>query len=414
VRRLQHVGLTQLAAEAAFRAEAPLVLATLARVLGDLDLAEDAVQDAFVVALEQWPKTSIPDNPGAWITTTARNKAIDRLRRDAKRDDKQRTAHRGLAALDGWDDPDPQVVRDDLLRLVFTACHPALPIEGRVALALRTLCGLSTAEVARLFLVPEGTMAQRLVRAKRRLADESVPFEVPAAHELPDRLPAVLATVHLLFTEGHTASAGAEHVRGALCDESKRLADLLVELMPDEPEVMGLHALIVLTDARRSTRISGDGELVPLAEQDRARWRQDDIAAGVAEVERALRRGQAGPYQLEAAIAACHAMARTYEETDWEEIASLYGLLLQVAPDPMTRLNQAVALAEAADPATGLAALSGIEGLDDHHLRWAVEADLLRRLGRADEARISYDRALGCAPNDVERRFLEQRRSALR
>ena len=290
-----------------------------------------------MVALEQWPRTGIPDKPGAWITTTARHKAIDRLRRDAKRDDKQRTAHRGLAALDGWDDPDPQVVRDDLLRLVFTACHPALPIEGRVALALRTLCGLSTAEVARLFLVPEATMAQRLVRAKRRLADDAIAYEVPAAHELPDRLPAVLATVHLLFTEGHNASAGVEHVREPLCDEAARLAALLVELMPDEPEVLGLHALIMITDARRATRVGEDGHLVPLAEQDRSRWRHDDIAAGVAEVEAALRRGAAGEYQLEAAIAACHATAPTYEDTDWEEIASLYGLLLQVAPDPVTR-----------------------------------------------------------------------------
>jgi RNA polymerase sigma-70 factor (ECF subfamily) len=413
VRRLQHLGLTQVAAEAAFRAEAPRALATLTRVLGDLDRAEDAVQDAFVVALEQWPKTGIPDRPGAWITTIARHKAIDRLRRDAKRDDKHQTAHRGLAALDGWDDPDPQVVRDDLLRLVFTACHPALPIEGRVALALRTLCGLSTAEVARLFLVPEATMAQRLVRAKRLLADEAIPYVVPAAHELPDRLPAVLATVHLLFTEGHNASGGAEHVRGTLCDEAARLAALLVELMPDEPEVLGLHALILLTDARRATRLSDDGQLVPLADQDRSRWRHDDIATGVAEVEAALRRGASGEYQLEAAIAACHASAPTYDDTDWEEIASLYGLLLQVAPDPVTRLNHAVALAEASDPATGLAALRVVDGLDGHHLRWAVEADLLRRLDRLDDARHAYDRALGCSPNDVERRFLERRRSEI-
>jgi RNA polymerase sigma-70 factor (ECF subfamily) len=413
VHRLQHLGLSQIAAEAAFRAEAPRALATLTRVLGDLDRAEDAVQDAFVVALERWPREGIPDRPGAWITTTARHKAIDRLRRDAKRDDKQRTAHRGLAALDGWDDPTPEVVRDDLLRLVFTACHPVLPIESRVALALRTLCGLTTAEVARLFLVPEATMAQRLVRAKRRLADDGVAYEVPAAHELPDRLPAVLATVHLLFTEGHNASAGAEHVRGSLCDEAARLSSLLVDLMPDEPEVLGLHALIVLTDARRATRLSDDGELLLLSEQDRTQWRHDDIAAAVVEVETALRRGPAGEYQLQAAIAACHATAPTYAETDWEEIASLYGLLLQVDPDPITRLNHAVALSEAADPETGLTALATIEGLDEHHLRWAVEADLLRRIGRADDARAAYDRALGCGPNDVERRFLERRRSEL-
>jgi RNA polymerase sigma-70 factor (ECF subfamily) len=413
VHRLQHLGLTQVAAEAAFRAEAPVALATLTRVLGDLDRAEDAVQDAFVVALEQWPRTGIPDKPGAWITTIARNKAVDRLRRDTKRDDKQRTAHRGLAALDGWDDPDPEVVRDDLLRLVFTACHPAVPLEARVALALRTLCGLSTAEVARLFLVSEATMAQRLVRAKRRLADAAVRYEVPSAHELPDRLPAVLATVHLLFTEGHNATGGDVHVRGPLCDEAKRLSTLLVDLMPDEPEVIGLHALIVLTDARRETRVDEDGELVLLADQDRTRWRHDDIATAAADVERALRRGAAGPYQIEAAIAACHATAPTYEQTEWEEIASLYGLLLDVAPDPVTRLNHAVALAEATDAATGLAALQAIEELNDHHLRWAVEADLLRKAGRVEAARAAYDRALGCSPNDVERRFLERRRAQL-
>jgi RNA polymerase sigma-70 factor (ECF subfamily) len=402
-----------MAAEAAFRAEAPRALATLTRVLGSLDHAEDAVQDAFVVALERWPRDGIPDKPGAWITTIARNKAIDRLRRDAMRDDKQKVAHRSLAALDGWDSPDPSVVRDDLLRLVFTACHPALPIEGRVALALRTLCGLSTAEVARLFLVPEPTMAQRLVRAKRRLADDAIPYEVPAAHELPDRLPAVLATVHLLFTEGHNATRGDQHVRPEVCDEARRLATLLVELMPDEPEVLGLHALILLTDARRATRLGDDGDLVTLADQDRARWHRDDIVVGAAEVERALRRGAAGPYQLEAAIAACHATAPTYADTDWAEIAALYALLDDLAPDPVTRLNRAVALAEAFDPATGLDLIATIDDLEDHHLRWAVEADLLLRLHRVDEARAAYDRALACAPNEVERRFLQRRRDDL-
>jgi RNA polymerase sigma-70 factor (ECF subfamily) len=401
------------AAEAAFRAEAPRALATLTRVLGSLDLAEDAVQDAFVVALELWPREGLPDKPGAWITTIARNKAIDRLRRDAKRGNKQEVAHRSLAALDGWDSPDPSVVRDDLLRLVFTACHPVLPIEGRVALALRTLCGLSTVQVARLFLVPEATMAQRLVRAKRRLADDAIPYEVPAAHELPDRMPAVLATVHLLFTEGHNASGGDQHVRPEVCDEAERLAGLLVELMPDEPEVLGLHALILLTGARRATRLDDDGELVTLADQDRARWHHDDITVGAAEVERALRRSAAGPYQLEAAIAACHATAATYADTDWAEIAALYGLLDDLAPDPVTRLNRAVALAEAFDPGTGLALIATIDDLAGHHLRWAVEADLLRRLDRVDDAHAAYDRALACAPNDIERRFLERRRAEL-
>lgn len=350
-----------------------------------------------MVALERWPTDGIPANPGAWITTTARNKALDRLRREAKRDDKQLAAHRGLASLDGWDSPDPSVVRDDLLRLVFTCCHPSLPIEARVALALRALCGLSTAEVARLFLVPEAT----------------IPYRVPSAHELLDRLPAVLATVHLLFTEGHNASAGAQHVRPEVCAEAKRLAALLVELMPDEPKVLGLHALLVLTDARRDTRVDDDGELVTLADQDRSRWHHVDIAAGAAEVEIALRRGRAGPYQLQAAIAACHATAPTYADTDWAEIAALYGLLDQLTPDPVTRVNRAVALAEAYDPAAGLALLQDLDGLDDHHLRWAVEADLLRRLGRIEEARAAYDRAVACSPNDVERRFLQRRTDLL-
>lgn len=403
-----HIGLSQAATEAAFRAEAPRVLATLTRVLG-LDLAEDAVQDAFVVALERWPRDGIPDRPGAWITTTARNKARDRLRREATGRDKHEVAHRSLAALDGWDAPDPSVVRDDLLRLTFTCCHPALPIESRVALALRTLCGLSTSEVARLFLVPEPTMAQRLVRAKRRLADDAIPYEVPASHELPDRLPAVLATVHLLFTEGHNASAGPDHVRPALCDEAIRLSTLLLDLMPDEPEVRGLHALLLLTDARRGTRVDATGELVPLADQDRRAWRHDDIARGAAEVEAALRRGAVGPYQLQAAIAACHAIAPSYEETDWAEIAALYELLDELGADPVVRLNRAVAVAEDAGPEAGLALLERVDDLDHHHLRWAVAADLFRRLGQPETARAAYQRALACQPNEVERRFLKRR-----
>lgn len=399
---------------AAFRRESPAVIATLTRVFGDLTVAEDAVQDAFVAALERWPLDGVPDRPGAWIVTTARNKAFDRLRRESRRDQKHLDAHRSLASLDGWEQPDPSVVRDDLLRLVFTCCHPVLPPESRVALALRTLCGLSTPVVARLLLASETATAQRIVRAKRRLAEPDIPFEAPRGQELTDRLPAVLATVHLLFTEGHDRSGGDELIGAEACAEARRLADLLVELMPDEPEVLGLSALLQLTDARRATRVDDAGDLVLLADQDRTRWDHDAIDRGVALVEAALRMGRADRYQLEAAIAACHATAPTMAETDWVEISSLYALLEEVAPSPMVRLNRAVAVAEAFGPESGLEVLGSLgDDLDHHHLRWAVEADFHRRRGDAVAAEARYRRALTCSPNVVERRFLEARVASL-
>lgn len=390
------------------------MIGALRRVLGDFDAAEDAVQDAFVAALERWPQDGVPDRPGAWILTTARHKAIDRARREAHRADKQAAAHRSLAALDGWDEPDTTVLRDDLLRLVFVCCHPALPDESRVALALKTLCGLRTEEAARLLLTSETALAQRIVRAKRRLAADDIAFEVPAAHELPDRLPAVLATVHLLFTEGHTASSGDAHVRVELCDEALRLAARLGDLMPDEPEVLGLHALLLITDARRATRVDARGELVLLADQDRAAWNHAAIESGVALVERALRQGRVGRYQLEAAIAACHATAASFATTDWAEIAALYALLDELAPSPVVTLNRAVAIAEAFDPQAALDHLSGLAGeLDDHHLRWAVEADLRTRLGDTAGTTACLRRALACSHNAAETRHLERRLAAL-
>ena len=411
--RLRRRGLSDLALEAAFRAEARNALATLTRLLGSLHAAEEAVQDAFVVALERWPIDGVPDRPGAWITTIARNKALDRIRREAKRADKQLAAHRSLAALDGWDEPSDSVVRDDLLRLVFMCCHPMLAIEVRVALALRTLCGLTTAAVARLFLIPEATMAQRLVRAKRRLAEAGAPLRTPAAHELSERLPAVLATVHLLFTEGHNATSGPDHVRAECCTEAIRLARLLVELMPDEPECIGLLGLLVVTDARRATRVDDAGDLLLLADQDRSQWDRELIDEGVELIERALRFGAAGRYQLEAAIAACHVIAPSVSATDWREIADLYAVLERLQPDPVVRLNRAVAVAETLGAEAGLDVLNGASGLDDFHLRWSVDAELQRRCGRPAEAAEAYRRALACHPNDAERRFLQGRLAAV-
>jgi RNA polymerase sigma-70 factor (ECF subfamily) len=367
------------------------------------------VQDAAVVALERWPRDGVPDDPRAWLTVVARNRALDRLRREAKRAGKEATTLDLFA-----DEPSPMpdtVVHDDQLRLIFTCCHPALALEARVALSLRTLCGLSTAEIARALLVPEATMAKRLVRAKGKIAGAHIPYRVPADHELPDRLPAVLGVVYLVFTEGHTASSGDELVRVDLCDEALRLARLLRDLLPDESEVAGLLALLMLTDARRPTRVDDAGDLVLLADQDRGRWDHRAIDEAASLVAEALRRsaGSPGPYQLQAAIAACHASSPTYEATDWGEIAVLYRLLEDRAPSPVVSLNRAVAVGQRDGPAVGLAMVESIEGLDRFHLWHATRADLLRRLDRPADAADAYRLALDCEPSPAERRFLQRR-----
>jgi RNA polymerase sigma-70 factor, ECF subfamily len=386
-------------------------VATLIRVLGDFDLAEEAVQEAFAVALERWPRDGLPDNPAAWIITTARNRAIDRLRRQRRLVEKTETLRR-LAALDASaEDPVTQTtIPDDRLRLMFTCCHPALAIEARVALTLRTLGGLTTEEIARAFLVPEPTMAQRLVRAKRKIRDAGIPYRVPPDHALPERLRAVLAVVYLVFNEGYAASAGDTLIRRELCAEAIRLGRVLAGLMPDEPEVLGLLALMLLQDSRRDARVSGDGELVLLEDQDRSRWDRVEIEEGTALVERAVRLRRPGPYQIQAAIASLHATAARPEDTDWPQIALLYGRLARLQPSPVVRLNLAVAVAMAEGPERGLAAMEPLAGsLRGYHHFHAARADLLRRMGRHEEARPAYLRALELATNDVERRFLERR-----
>jgi len=403
------------AVAAAFREEWGQVVATLIRVTGDWDLAEECAQDAFAQALDRWRRDGIPRRPGAWLTTTARNRALDVLRREAVGAAKLREVAvlgRDEGPYDPEYDGEDSGVEDDRLRLVFTCCHPALPIEARVALTLRTLAGLTTPEIARAFLVPEATMAQRLVRAKKKIRNAGIPYRVPPAHLLPERTTGVLGVVYLLFNEGYAASSGAELVRTNLCAEAIRLARVLARLMPDEPEVLGLLALLLLHDARRGTRVDAAGELVTLEDQDRTAWDRAEADEGAALLETALRRGRPGPYQIQAAIAACHTTATTAEETDWADIAGLYGELERFVPSAVVRLNRAVAVGMAQHPDAGLELVAELERsgeLADYHLLSATRADLLRRSGRTAEAAVAYERALELVENAAERRFLERR-----
>ena len=393
-----------------FREEWSRVVAGLIRRTGDWDLAEEATQEAFRLALEAWSRDGVPDRPGAWLTTVARRRAADRLKRAGTGQAKLKEASMLFGPVEP--EKDESGVQDDRLRLIFTCCHPALATEAQVALTLRTLAGLSTAEIARAFLVPESTMAQRLVRAKRKIKEAGIPYRVPPGHLLPERTAAVLAVLYLLFNEGYSASNGADLVRVDLCSEAIRLARLVTELMPDEAEALGLLSLLLLQDARRAARTGATGELIPLDGQDRSRWNRAAIAEGLAVLDGALRLGRPGPYQIQAAIAACHDTAPDGAATDWREIAGLYGELTRIAPSPVVELNRAVAVAMADGPAAGLEIVERLEAggaLAGYHLLPATTADLLRRLGRWDEAASAYRRALGLVRTEPERRFLEQR-----
>jgi RNA polymerase sigma-70 factor (ECF subfamily) len=400
------------AVEHLYRSESRRVLATLIRVLGDFDLAEEALQDAFTAAMGQWPRDGVPANPRAWLVSTGRFKAIDRLRRRARFD----AALAELAARLHDQAPDPaeqddQLLEDDRLRLIFTCCHPALAPDAQVAMTLREVCGLTTEEVAKAFLTSPPTVAQRIVRAKAKIRAARIPYEVPAPAQLPDRLEVVLEVVYLIFTQGYAPASGDSVVRADLADEAIRLARLLAELLP-EPEVLGLLALLLLQDSRRAARASADGELILLADQDRSRWDRARIAEGTALLRRATSAGEIGPYGLQAAIAAAHAEAATAEATDWHRIVGLYDLLAHADPSPVVELNRAVAVAMRDGPAAGLTLIDTLLAggqLDTYHLAHAARADLLRRLGRPAAARPAYRRALELARQQPERRFLERR-----
>ncbi|MFL6121852.1 RNA polymerase sigma factor [Actinophytocola sp.] len=391
------------AVDEAFRAEWGRVVATLIRVTGDWDLAEECASDAFASALATWPRDGVPRRPGAWLTTAARNRALDRIRRGAAETGRLRRLAPVVPVEPETPEPaEPDVVPDDRLRLMFTCCHPALPLEAQVALTLRTLAGLTTPEIARAFLVPESTMAQRLVRAKRKIRNARIPYRVPPAELLGERTAGVLGVLYLLFNKGYS---GIE-----LSTEAIRLARVLVELMPDEPEAGGLLALMLFHEARRAARVDDRGDLVTLADQDRTRWDRAMVDEGVAVLDAAFDRARPGPYQLQAAIAGCHATATSAADTDWRRIADLYGLVARLSPSPVVELNRAVAVAEVEGPAAGLALVEALrDDLAGYHLLPATRADLLRRMNRLEEAKAAYAAALELAPTDAERRFLTRR-----